>query len=138
MFVLDTNVISELRKARSGKANTGVAEWAKSVPAPTMFMSVISLHELEHGVHLIERRDAKQGSLLRSWLDDSVMPAFERRILDVTPEIARRSAAYHVPDPAPFRDTLIAATASAHGMTVVTHNTRDFERFDIELLNPWI
>ena len=138
MFLLDTNVISELRKARSGKANTGVAEWAKSVPAPTMFMSVISLHELEHGVLMIERRDAKQGSLLRSWLDDSVVPAFERRILDVTPEIARRSAAYHVPDPAPFRDALIAATASAHGMTVVTRNTRDFERFDIELFNPWM
>lgn len=138
MFVLDTNVISELRKARSGKANTGVVAWAKSVAVPTMFMSVISLHELEHGVLLTERRDIEQGHLLRSWLEDSVLPAFERRILDVTTDVAQRSAGFHVPNPAPFRDALIAATASVHGMTVVTRNVRDFERFDIETLNPWM
>ncbi|MGF1512067.1 MAG: type II toxin-antitoxin system VapC family toxin [Myxococcota bacterium] len=138
MFVVDTNIISELRKARAGKANTGVTAWAKSVAAPAMFMSVISLHELEHGVLLVEHRDPAQGNLLRTWLDKGVVPAFERRILDVTPEVARLSASFHLPNPAPFRDALIAATAAINGMAVVTHNTRDFERFGVEIVDPWM
>ena len=138
MFVLDTNVVSELRKARSGKANPGVTEWASIIPAAVMFMSVISLHELEHGGLLAERRDPAQGELLRAWLDGSVSSAFEDRLLPVTAEIARIAAALHVPDPAPFRDALIAATALHHDMTVVTRNLSDFERFDqLRVSNPW-
>ena len=138
MFVLDTNVVSELRKARSGKANPGVAEWAGSVPTTLMFVSVISLHELEHGVLLAERRDSRQGELLRTWLNESVIPAFEERFLPVTTEIARTAAALHVPNPAPFRDALIAATALHHYMTVATRNTSDFERFEeLQVTNPW-
>lgn len=138
MFVLDTNVLSELRKARSGRANPGVTDWAGSVPAPLLFISVISRHELEHGVLLAERRDPAQGALLRSWLDNSVTSAFEDRLLPVTTDIARRAASLHVPDPAPFRDALIAATALHHDMTVVTRNVTDFERFaELEITNPW-
>ncbi|WP_420623553.1 type II toxin-antitoxin system VapC family toxin [Candidatus Poriferisodalis sp.] len=138
MFVLDTNIVSELRKARSGKANLGVNEWASAVPTALMFMSVVSLHELEHGVLLAERRDPAQGELLRAWLDGSVSSAFEDRLLPVTAEIARMAAALHVPDPAPFRDALIAATALHHDMTVVTRNLSDFERFDqLRVSNPW-
>ena len=102
-----------------------------------MFMSVVSLHELEQEVLQVERRDDAQGRLLRSWLEEGVLPGFEGRLLDVTPDIARVSASYHVLDPAPFRDGLIAATAAVHGMSVVTRNTRDFERFDVELVDPW-
>lgn len=138
MFVLDTNVVSELRKAASGRANRGVAEWANGVPAALMFLSVITLHELEHGVLLAERHDPSKGSILRTWLDDNVVPAFEHRLLPVNTDIARQSAALHVPDPAPFRDALIAATALHHGMTIVTRNNKDFERFTgITITNPW-
>ncbi len=138
MFVLDTNVVSELRKAASGSANRGVNDWAQSVPATLMFLSVISLHELEHGVLLAERSDPTKGAVLRTWLDSSVNPAFGDRLLPVTAEIARRSAALHVPDPAPFRDALIAATALHHNMTVVTRNTQDFDRFgNLTTTNPW-
>ena len=138
MFVLDTNVVSELRKARTGKADPGVAEWAEGVPATLMFLSVISLHELEHGVLLAERRDPRQGAVLRQWLDASVVAAFADRFLPVDERVARRAAALHVPDPAPFRDTLIAATGPVHGMTVVTRNVSDFQRFDgLEVTNPW-
>lgn len=138
MFVLDTNVVSELRKASAGKADIGVTDWSNSVPATLMFMSVISLHELEHGVLLAERRDPSQGAILRSWLDASVSTAFADRFLPINTDIARQAAALHVPDPAPFRDALIAATALHHDMTVVTRNTKDFERFDdLRLTNPW-
>lgn len=138
MFVLDTNVVSEMRKAGAGKANPGVTAWARSVPAALMFLSAISLHELEHGVLLAERRDPAQGALLRRWLDSSVAASFADRILPVDERVARRAAALHVPDPAPFRDALIAATAQIHGMTVVTRNVSDFRRFaGLEVTNPW-
>jgi predicted nucleic acid-binding protein len=138
MFVLDTNVVSELRKARAGKANPGVTEWARGVAAELMFLSVISVHELEHGVLLAERRDPTQGAVLREWLDTSVADAFGDRLLPVDEHVARRAAALHVPNPAPFRDALIAATAQVHDMTVVTRNVDDFTRFDrLAVVNPW-
>lgn len=138
MYVLDTSVISELRKGKAGKANPGVTEWANLVPATLMFMSVITLHELEHGVLLAEGRDPTQGKLLRQWLDTSVVPIFEDRFLPVSAAIARQAAALHVPDPAPFRDALIAATALDHDMTIVTRNVKDFDRFgDVEITDPW-
>jgi predicted nucleic acid-binding protein len=138
MFLLDTNVVSELRKAKTGKANRGVNEWATGVPAALMFVSVISLHELEHGVLLAERNDPSKGEILRKWLDGSVLSAFSDRILDVDPPVALQAAGLHVPDPAPLRDALIGATAIVHGMSVVTRNAGDFEGFaGLELVNPW-
>jgi len=138
MFLLDTNVVSELRKAKAGTADRGIIEWANDVPAALMFLSVISLHELEHGVLLAERSDPAKGEVLRTWLDHSVVPAFSDRIVPVDVPVVMRSAALHVPDPAPFRDSLIGATALVHGMTVVTRNVHDFERFaDLEVVNPW-
>ncbi len=138
MFVLDTNVVSELRKVRAGKANPGVAEWASAVPSGRMFVSTITIHELEHGVLLAERADPAQGEVLRRWLDSSVAAAFADRVLVVDRAVARRAAALHVPDPAPFRDALIGATALEHRMTVITRNVKDFERFDgLAVINPW-
>ncbi len=78
MFVLDTNVVSELRKVRSGKANRGLADWASSVPSSWLFLSSIVVHELEHGVLLAERSDPVKGAVLRRWLDTSAAAAFER------------------------------------------------------------
>lgn len=137
MFVLDTNVVSELRKVRSGKADAGVARWAESVDANVLYLSAISIHELELGVLLAERRDAVRGAVFRNWLDRHVLPAFAGRILPVDLAVAQRSARFHVPDPRPFRDGLIAATAMIHGMTVVTRNVADFQYSKIPLLNPW-
>lgn len=138
MYVLDTNVVSELRKVRSGKANAGVAEWAAQVPSAELFVSAITLHELEHGVLLMERSDPDQGAVLRTWLDQSVGAAFAERVLAVDERVARRAASLHVPNPAPFRDALIGGTALAHGMAVVTRDLKDFERFEgLDVVNPW-
>lgn len=137
MFLLDTNVISELRKARAGKADRNVAAWARTIPVGSLFLSAIVIQELEIGTLLAERRDPPAGAILRAWLDDHVLPAFAERILPVDTTIARRSAALHVPDPRPVRDALIAATGLVHGMTVVTRNVADFAPTGVPLLNPW-
>jgi predicted nucleic acid-binding protein len=137
MYLLDTHVVSELRKVRAGKADPGVAAWAEQVEAGSLFVSAITLHELELGVLLMGRRDATQGSLLRQWLEQSVLPAFTGRILAVDSAVARRGAALHGPDPRPFRDGLIAATALAHSLVVVTRNLANFEATGVKLLNPW-
>jgi predicted nucleic acid-binding protein len=138
MFLLDTNVVLELRKVRLGRADTHVAAWADSVAASKLYLSVITLQELEIGVLQIERRDEAQGRLLRHWLDQQVLPAFDGRILPVDAAVALRSAQLHVPDPRPVRDGLIAATALVHGLTVVTRNTADFVPTGAAVLNPWL
>jgi hypothetical protein len=138
MFLLDTNVISELRKAKSSKANKAVIQWAQGVSASDLFLSVITILELEMGVLLVERRDPIQGSVLRSWLNTHVLPAFSDRILDIDTAVAQCCAKLHVPDPCSDRDALIAATALVHGMTVVTRNVDDFKSTGVELLNPWL
>lgn len=138
MFILDTNVVSELRKVKAGRAHPGVAAWASEVAADSLFLSVVSVHELEIGVLLAERGDRKKGLLLRRWLEGSVLVAFAGRVIDVDIEVARRAATLHVPDPAPVRDALIGATALVRGCTVVTRNERDFRRFGgLEVINPW-
>ena len=137
MFVLDTNVVSELRKVKAGKADRNVAAWAASVPADTLFVSVITILELEAGVLLAQRRDPAQGALLRSWMDQHVLPAFSGRVLPVDTAVALQCAALHVPYPKSERDALIAATAMVHHMTVVTRNVADFETTGTRVLNPW-
>lgn len=137
MFVLDTNVVSELRKVRLDRADANVAAWADSVNAADLYLSVITLQELEIGVLLAEHRDPKQGAVFRTWLNSHVLPAFEGRILPVDTAVALRSTKQHVPNPRPFRDGLIAATALVHGMTVVTRNLADFEATGVAMLNPW-
>ncbi|GAB6192902.1 PIN domain-containing protein [Desulfocastanea catecholica] len=138
MYLLDTNVISELRKAKTGKIDKNVAAWASHVSTATLFVSVITILELELGVCLIERRDNAQGALLRTWFKDHVLTAFSDRILDIDSAVALRCAKLHVPDPRPDRDALIAATALVHGMTVVTRNVADFQIMGVEIINPFL
>ena len=137
MFVLDTNVVSELRKVRFGKADANVAAWAQGVDAAALFVSAITILELELGVLLIERKDAVQGAMLRAWLDLQVLPEFAGRTLPVDSAVAQRCARLHVPDKRGERDALIAATALVHGMTLVTRNLADFRPTGVNLLNPW-
>lgn len=137
MYLLDTNVVSELRKVVSGKASPRVARWQKTVRQTECFISVITLMELEIGVLRLERRDAAQGRLFRRWLEDNVIPGFAGRTLDLTFVAARECAQLHVPDPQPERDAMIAATALVHGMTLVTRNVADFAHTGADVLNPW-
>lgn len=137
MFLLDTNVVSELRKAKSGIADRNVVAWATSVRPSSLFLSVITLLELETGVLLMERRDPAQGATLRTWLTGQVLPAFDGRVLAIDAAVAQRCARLHVPDRRSERDSLIAATALVHGMTVVTRNVVDFEQTGALLLDPW-
>jgi toxin FitB len=137
MYLLDTNIISELRKAKSGKTDKNVTRWAESVSAPSLFLSVITILELETGILLAERRDSSQGAILRSWLNTHVLPSFSDRIIAFDVVIAQHCAKLHVPNPRSERDAIIAATALVHGMTVVTRNVEDFAPTGVEILNPW-
>jgi len=137
MYLLDTNVISELRKAKAGKSNKHVTAWAKNISPSSLFISVITVLEIELGVLLVERRDPSQGAVLRSWLNAHVLPVFSERILNIDVAVAQRCAKLHVPNPKSDRDAIIAATALVHGMTVVTRNVSDFDQTGVEILNPW-
>jgi len=137
MFLLDTDVISELRKARAGKADRNVTAWVQTVPSGSLYLSAIVIQELEIGTLLAERRDPSKGTLLRAWLNEHVLPTFSNRILPIDTKVARRSAALHVPDPRPIRDALIAAFALTHAMTIVSRNVGDFESTGVQILNPW-
>lgn len=137
MFLLDTNVVSELRKIRLGRADKNVAQWADSVDAVDLYLSAIAIQELEMGVLLAERRDPSQGAIFRVWLESHVLPAFAGRILPVDTAVAQRCAALHVPDPRPAMDSLVAATALVHGMTLVMRNVAGFQSSGVTILNPW-
>ena len=137
MYLLDTNVISEFRKAIIGKADRQVAAWANRVSMESMFLSSVCILEMELGTLLMERRDAVQGAILRAWLEDFVLPTFAERILAVDTPVALKGAALQVPNPRFYRDALIAATALVHGMTVVTRNVKDFKDTGVAILNPW-
>jgi predicted nucleic acid-binding protein len=137
MFVLDTNVVSELRKILAGRVDRNVARWADSVDAADLYLSVITIQELEIGILSMERRNGIQGTILRAWMTGQVLPAFADRILPVDTAVALRSARLHVPATRPVRDALIAATALVHGMTVVTRNMSDFAPMGVPIINPW-
>ncbi|MGH9607394.1 MAG: type II toxin-antitoxin system VapC family toxin [Terracidiphilus sp.] len=136
-YLLDTNIVSELRKVESGRADPRVRAWSQNLIAESTFLSVITVLELERGVLLMERRDRKQGAMLRTWFESLVLPDFAGRILPVDFSIAKRCAALHVPDPKSYRDSLIAATALVHGLTVVTRNVRHFYNTGVSILDPW-
>lgn len=137
MFLIDTNVISESRKVRSGRASPEVIAWLKATDPSTTFMSSMSLFELELGVVRIARRDPVQGAALRHWLDHIVKPGFAGRVLAMDQAVAAVCATLHVPDPVSERDGWIAATALVHGLTVVTRNVGDFKATGVLILNPW-
>ena len=137
MYLLDTNVVSELRKATSPRIDQRVLAWSSSVSTASLYVSVVTILELERGVLLVARRDPTQAAILRRWLDEHLLDAFADRVIPIDIAVARRCGGLHVPDPRPERDALIAASALVHRMTVVTRNVGDFEPMGVETINPW-
>ncbi len=137
MLLLDTNVVSELRKVASGKAHPNVVVWNETVDPAETFISSVVLHELEIGVRLVEHNDPVAGKVLRNWLENTVLPAFSGRILPLDEAAAVQAAQWHVPDPKPINDAYIAATALTRRMTLVTRNIKDFAGMGVALVNPW-
>jgi len=135
MYLVDTNVLSELRRGR--RADPRVTAWVSAVHSSDLFISVVTILEVERGILLVERRDEKQGALLRAWLSERVMPEFKERILPVDTAVAQQCAALQVPDPRPHLDALIAATARVHRLKLVTRNVADFADAGIEVVDPW-
>lgn len=135
MFLLDTNVISELR--RRERADPRVVHWASSAAEPAQFLSSVTILELEVGALSLRRKDVVQGNALWTWIRHSVLPQFAGRILPFSVETSLHCAPLHVPDRRPQRDAMIAATALEHRLTVVTRNVRDFDAMGVPTLNPW-
>ena len=128
MFLLDTPVVLELRKGKSEHIDPAVAGWAAGTPRQQLFISALTLLELENSV------TRAGGPALRAWLDDQVMTAFDQRILPVDAAVARKRASVALSD---NRDALLAATALVHGLTLVTRNTAAFRASRLKLFNPW-
>ena len=137
MFLLDTNIISESRKLGSPRIDPRVAEWLGQIDVEATYVSAMTIFELERGVRQMERRDAKQGTALRRWLDDQIMPTYEHRTLPLSREVALICAGLHIPDPKSERDAWIAATALDAGLTLVSRNVVDFAGMGVELINPF-
>lgn len=134
MFLLDTNVISEIRKPTADQA---VVAWLRQQRPSDLYLSAITMFELDLGVRRVERRDRFQGQALRAWLDGDVRVLFRGRILPVDEDVARRAAALHVPDPRPDRDCFFAATALVHDLHVATRNVKHFRSMTERLVDPW-
>ncbi|ODS52780.1 MAG: twitching motility protein PilT [Agrobacterium sp. SCN 61-19] len=136
-YLLDTNVVSELRKVGDGKADLNVTAWLSGRDSRDLYISAITVLELERGILSIQRRDVDQGARLRTWMDSRVRPEFAQRIIAIDEAVATRCAHLHVPDRRNEADALIAATAVVHGLVVVTRNIKDFQGTGVVLVDPW-
>lgn len=136
-YLLDTNVVSELRKVGDGKADANVTKWVGAQDSNDLFISAITILEIERWILTIQRRDAAQSSRLRGWMDSRVRPEFAERVLPIDDAIATRCAHLHIPDRRNEADALIAATALVHGLTVVTRNVQDFGDTGVIVVDPW-
>jgi len=138
MYLLDTNVISELRKAGTSRANEQVINWAKQIPTSHLYISAITILEIEMGILQLERKDPKQAVIYRTWLNEHVLKAFSDRVLSFDTSVALACTQLHVPNPKSERDAMIAATAIIYGLTLVTRNVKDFKHIELDLINPWL
>lgn len=137
MYLLDTNVISEIRRLKHGKCDPNVAKWVQNTTEELMYTNAVVMMELERGVLSMERKDPKQGKMLRNWLEERVKPAFLGKVLPIEEQTAQICAKLHIPDHAPENDAWIAASAIQHHLILVTRNTADFARTGVKLFNPF-
>lgn len=135
-YLLDTNVVSELRKSHR-RGDPAVRRWVSARRPSDLYLSVVTVLEVELGITRLARRDVEQAERLQRWFEEDLLDVFAGRILPVDVPVARRAARLHVPDPRPERDALIAATAAVRDLTVVTRNVADFAPMDIAVINPW-
>ncbi|MEZ5923133.1 MAG: type II toxin-antitoxin system VapC family toxin [Hyphomicrobiaceae bacterium] len=135
MFLLDTNVVSELRKQT--RISGPVKRWVEGATLSTLFLSSITISEVEIGAQRILQRDRRQGEWLVRWIEVGLLVAFAGRIIPVDVAVARKSASLHVPDPRSERDATIAATALVHGLTLVSRNVRDFSNMGVPVIDPF-
>ena len=138
MYLLDTNIVSELRKMESGKADVNVVAWFQQVNLTDAYLSVITLFEIKLGILQLKRKDIQQAKLLQSWFEQKFLPNFENRILPLDTKVMMTCAEFHIPDKKPLNDSYIAATAKAHRFKIVTRNVKDFKGCGVEVLNPFI
>ncbi|MEA2604868.1 MAG: toxin FitB [Acidobacteriota bacterium] len=133
-YLLDTNVVSELRKGRH--CNPGVASWFAEVSSAEIYLSVLTVGEIRKGIENIRRRDESTADVLEAWLGELVATHSDR-ILPIDEAIAEQWGRFNVPDPLPVLDSLLAATASVHGLTLITRNVKDVKRTGVDCLNPF-
>jgi predicted nucleic acid-binding protein len=133
-YLVDTNVISELRKG--GRCHPGVASWFAEVSSEEIYLSVLTMGEIRKGIENIRRRDESAAKTLEAWLGE-LIATHSNRILPVDEAVAEQWGRFNVPDPLPVLDGLLAATASVHGLTLVTRNVKDVERTGVACLNPF-
>ncbi|WP_439235201.1 type II toxin-antitoxin system VapC family toxin [Lonepinella koalarum] len=137
MYLLDSNIIAEIRKIKSGKANTGVVNWIKQRPITQLYTCEIVIMEILRGIALKKRKDPVQAQSLQNWFDGFVLPTFSGRILTINTQTSRICATFHTPNPRPENDCWIAAIASANKLTLLTRNTKDFQDLPISIINPF-
>jgi len=137
MYLLDTNIISELKKLDSGKIHPQVQRWAYSINLMQTKISVVSITEIRTGILSLARKDQAQAASLDNWFTNRLLPAYRTRTLSVDTEVALICAQLHIPTKRPINDAYIAATAIAHNLTPVTRNVRDFQGLPLMLENPF-
>ncbi|MDP8101626.1 type II toxin-antitoxin system VapC family toxin [Phocoenobacter atlanticus] len=138
MFLLDTNLISEIRKIKQGKANPNVVDWFKNNSIEDFYTNPTVLMEIQRGILRKKYKDPKQFTALTNWYQNNVLKMLNGRILNITPKTAEICAKLHIPDPSPENDAWIAASAIEHNLILVTRNTKDFEGLGIKLFNPFV
>ena len=137
MYLLDTNVISETRKIKSGKVNQGVLRWLNDKPTALLYTCEIVMMEIQRGILLIQRKDPVQAEYLQRWFDKTIIPRFENRVLTINKRATQLCASFHVPNPRHENDTWIASIAKANELILVTRNIKDFQDLPIKVINPF-
>lgn len=137
MYLLDTNVVSELRKIKTAKAHQGLSQWLSSIQPEQLYINTIVLMELKKGIFLKQRKDPKQAQVLQIWLDTVIRPAFAQRTLNIDENTIDICAKLHVPNKRPENDAWIGAMAIAYNMVLVTRNVKDYAGLPVKILNPF-